>query len=88
MCNLSNIGLIEIWMQRIAIKFKFKLSLKEKLCKLVYGDNEIIFINDWITDTSIRSIIDSKTYINKEKLGKLKPVIEKKEVQLFDSYYN
>ena len=88
MCNLSNIGLIEIWMQRIAIRLKFKLSLKEKLCKLVYGDNEDIFINDWITDMTIKSIINSGSYINKDKIGKMKAIIEKKEVQLFNTYYN
>lgn len=88
MCNLSNIGLIEIWMQRIAIRFKFKLSLREKLCKIVYGDDENIFMNDWITDGSVKSLVDDRSYINKEKIGKMKTVIDKKEVQLFNMYYN
>lgn len=87
-CNLSNIGLIEIWMQRIAIKFKFKLSLKEKLCKLVYGDKEAIFITDWIDDKAIKSLIDSQSFIDKDKIGKMKTIIEKKEVQIFNTYYN
>lgn len=88
MCNLSNIGLIEIWMQRIAIKFKFKLSLKEKLCKLVYGSQEQIFINDWISDNKLKTSIESGLFIDKNKMGKVKTVIERKEVQLFNNYYN
>ena len=88
MCNLSNIGLIEIWMQRIAIKFKFKLSLKEKLCKLVYGETETIFITDWIDNASIKTLIDNKSYIDKNKIGKMKTVIDKREIQLFNNYYN
>lgn len=88
MCNLSNIGLIEIWMQRIAIKFKFKLSLKEKLCKLVYGSNDQIFVNTWISDSAITKLIEQMSFINKSKIGKMKTVIDKREVQLFNNYYN
>lgn len=88
MCNLSNIGLIEIWMQRIAIKFKFKLSLKEKLCELVYGSKEQVFINNWISDQKLKLSIESKLFIDKNKIGKVKTIIERKEVQLFNNYYN
>lgn len=88
MCNLSNIGLIEIWMQRIAIRFKFKLSLKEKLCKVVYGSSEKIFISDWISDNTLKSIIESGSFIDKNKVGKVKAIIERKEVQLFNNYYS
>ena len=75
-------------MQRIAIRFKFKLSLKEKLCKLVYGSSDQIFVNTWITDTAIKKLIEDRSFINKAKIGKMKTVIDKREVQLFNNYYN
>lgn len=87
-CNLSNTGLIEIWIQRMSIGLKFKLSLNEKLCKAVYGEAQNIFITDWINYSTIKTLIDSNFYIDKLKLRKIKTLIGRKEVQTFNMYYN
>ena len=87
-CNLSNTGLIEIWIQRMSIGLKFKLLLNEKLCKAVDGEAQNIFITDWIDDAVIKKSIEDKSYIDKAKISKTKTLISKKEVQVFDSYYN
>ena len=35
--TLSNVGLLEVWIQRIALGVKLKLDFDETLCKYVYG---------------------------------------------------
>lgn len=87
-CNLANIGLLEIWMQRISIGLKFKLKLNEKLCQIVSGNTNKIFETNWISDQAIKKIIDDNLYVDKKKLGKMKARIEKKEVQIFNRYYS
>jgi hypothetical protein len=85
-CSLANIGLLEIWMQRMSIGLKVKLKLNEKLCKTVSGSNHKIFETGWISDQVIKKIIDDNLYVDKKILSKMKPRIGKKEVQLFNPY--
>ncbi len=87
-CTLANIGLIEIWIQRMSIGWKFKLQLNEKLCQAVYGKGQAIFVTDWINYNTIKKLIDSNSYIDKSTLSKTKALINKKEVQIFDLYNN
>ncbi len=85
-CMLANAGLLEIWIQRISIGLNFKLKLDERLCMNVYGGKHKIFETDWIKNKKIRKIIDSNIYINKNEVAKTKPIINKKEVQIFSNY--
>jgi len=85
-CMLANIGLLEIWTQRMSLGLKFKLNLNEKLCKSVYGDTQQIFETGWIKDAKIKNIIDSNVCIDKKIIAKTKVKIENKEVQIFSPY--
>ncbi len=85
-CTLANIGLLEIWTQRMSLGLKFQLTLNEKLCKSVYGDSQQIFETDWIKDAKIKKIIDSNACIDKKIISKTKAKIENKEVQIFNPY--
>jgi RNA-directed DNA polymerase len=87
-CSLANIGLLEIWMQRISLGLKFMLNLNEKLCHIVNGNTHKIFETNWISNKAIKKIIDNNSYIRKNKLSKMKSRIEKKEVQIFNTYYS
>lgn len=87
-CNLANVGLLEIWIQRISVALKHKLVLNEKLCQIVDGSNQQIFETNWIENKSIKKIIDSNTFINKKMLSNINVKIEKREVQIFNPYYN
>jgi len=88
MCQLSNFGLLEIWVQRIFIKLKFKLELEEKLCKAVYNKNQKIFETNWIDNKALKTAIDDCSNVDQKKLAKIKSKIEKREVQIFTSYYD
>jgi len=87
-CTLTNIGLLEIWTQRMSLGLKFELNLNEKLCKSVYDANQQIFETNWIKNTTIKNIIDGNVYIDKKIISRTKAKIENKEVQIFSHYYN
>jgi RNA-directed DNA polymerase len=84
--NLTNIGLIEIWLQRISLGFNFSPKLNEKLCKVISDKSIKIFETGWIDDNSIKTLIDQNIYVNLNRLQKLKKVISKAEVQVFNPY--
>lgn len=86
-CMLSNIGLLEIWMQRISVNLRFPMRYNEKLCKLVTNTSEMIFETSWITNSRIKKLIDSNIFVDKKEIAKSKSIIDIKEVQIFD-YYN
>lgn len=85
-CRLSNIGLLEIWTQRMALGFKHELNFNEKLCKNVHNKKEKIFESSWIKDKSVRKIIESNIHINQKEIKNIKSKIDKKEVLIFNTY--
>ncbi len=87
-CKLPNAGLLEIWIQRMAINYKIKFSFEEKICHIVYGKSENLFDVNWIDNKSIKTLITSNIYIDKRKLVKMNNRIDKKEVQTFISHYS
>lgn len=85
-CTLANIGLMEIWIQRMSIGSKLRFPFNEKLCQAVYGKKQSIFVNDWISNKKIKKIIDDTSVIDEVVLKKTKALIKKNEVQMFRSY--
>lgn len=83
-CNLSNTGIIEIWMQRMSLGINLKLNLSEKLCKLIYGEKISIFELSWILNSQIKDAIEKHSYINNVKLKRVKWKIATKEVSVFE----
>lgn len=86
-CMLSNVGLLEIWTQRIALGLKFKLNLREKLCTYIYDSSQKIFETGWINISNVKAIIDNHGYVDMRKANNVKPVISNKEVQIFGHTY-
>ena len=82
--TLSNAGLLEIWIQRIALGLKLKLDFDETLCKYAYGDyKQKIFTNDWISEKTIKDILSNGVFVNRAVIDKIKPKIERREIQVF-----
>lgn len=86
LCSLANIGLLEIWIQRIALGIRFKLTLKENLCHIVEDINEKLFETDWMSNQTAKKIIDDNNLVEKSKLRVLSQKIDKREVQVFSEY--
>ena len=83
--KIPNTGFLEIWLQRVTLSFKSELKYDESICKLVSGDNVMIWNNDWISSRDLKNAINSKHIIDKSQIKKLKPIISTKEVELFVS---
>lgn len=87
---LPNIGLLEVWIQRIVIGLKLKLNFNEKLCKFTYDAKnknvhilENIFISDWIGNQEIKNILNDYIYVKESIIRNLKTKIDSKEIQPF-----
>ncbi len=85
-CTLPNIGLLEIWLQRMVIKLNTKIKSNEKLCKNAYDNKQRLFNTNWIINSKIKTIIDSNSYLIKNRINKIDKIINKKEVQIFKQY--
>ena len=83
-CTLPNLGLLEVWVQRIALGLKHKLEFNELLCKIVDpSKGQKLFVTDWIDNKKIRNIIDNGVYMHKSVLSRIKPKIDSREIQMF-----
>ena len=86
--QIPNIGYLQIWLQRITVKFDRGRLYEEELCKLVQGnsDNSIIWDFSWI-DGQFGKQIEKIEIIDEEKMRSLPPFVSKEEVELFKSDY-
>ena len=83
-CTLPNIGLLEVWVQRIALGLKHDLEFNELLCNIIDPQmSRKLFITDWIDNRKVKNIIDNGVYVDKSVLSKIKPKIDSNEIQMF-----
>src|SRR5690606_30772832 len=47
--NIPNTGHLEIWLQRMTLKYNFKIDYSEKLTKKVLDHNIQLWNSDWIS---------------------------------------
>lgn len=88
--KISNIGLLNIWLQRLAIPYGRggEIGDTEALCRLVKeklaGEKltDDIWNMEWVID-SVRKKIPYDSIINMEKLESLSKTMEKKETSIF-----
>lgn len=85
--HLPNMGIIEIWLQRITNPIKLdNIQYTENLCKLVDGKDKLIWNNKWIYNTEIKKLVNAKKIIDVDKLRKNQPVIHPNEIDIFKPY--
>ncbi|MFZ2542493.1 MAG: RNA-directed DNA polymerase [Gallionella sp.] len=80
---IPNTGHMQIWLQRVTLKFSNEINFDEPICKLVAGENARIWNNDWISSKKLKDAVDARKIVDKEKLVKITPVISPQEVELF-----
>ncbi|HUQ85086.1 MAG TPA: RNA-directed DNA polymerase [Candidatus Limnocylindrales bacterium] len=83
---LPNSGLLEIWLQRIAIKHSIYFLFEEKLCRNATGENLELFSSKWELPADLKKLLDDAKYIDYESIKNLDAVIDRKEVELFASH--
>lgn len=80
---LPNAGLLEIWLQRIAVPHRLNTKFKDILCQTVDEPDTLLFETSWIAQAPVKRIIDEACYVDNDVLAKLDQVIPKDEVDLF-----
>jgi len=96
--QIPNTEYLDIWLQRIYKTLRknlksgqnaaLKKSLEQNapLCKLVNGEEALIWNSEWISDETLRGMLDNPDIINREKLDKLNPVIDIEEIRVCTNY--
>ena len=88
---LPNTGYIDIWLQRATFSFYKELfqddEEPEPICKLVSGENEEIWNNDWLQCDKLKEAVNAEKIIDREKLTEMESVVQPDEVPLFWDHY-
>lgn len=85
--QIPNTGHMEIWLQRISLKFASEGKFEEPLCRLVSEDCAEVWNNDWISYPALRKAVDPKTIIDRKVLEGMDEIIPVGEVDLFQWDY-
>ena len=77
-----NSSLLLIWLQRITLKIDKNFKYEERLCKVVSGENEGIWNNDWLEPSLLAGFSDD-IIISREVINEMKVTIDKQAVSPF-----
>jgi RNA-directed DNA polymerase len=83
--TIPNIGLLEIWLQRLTYTIDPQYDFYDGLCKKVQEKESIIWNIEWLQDGSLKNIIKETDFIQREELNKLGKIINEDEFDIF--YY-
>jgi len=67
---MPNTGLLDIWMQRLLIKYQDKVKFSDGLCRYVSGEKNDIFNMSWLSNDNLSKIV-SKSYVKKQIINNL-----------------
>lgn len=81
--SIPNTGHMEVWLQRVSVYIDRELEYREPLCRLIAGEHDEIWNNDWITSQTLKHALDARQIVNNEALGQLSSIIPPGEVDLF-----
>ena len=83
--HLPNVGMLEVWLQRLTIKEEVSREYDEPICKYAAGLKNSIWNFDWLK-SDIKKVIDGISFIEKEIIDNLPDFIEYKEIEQFNRY--
>jgi len=85
--GIDNLGYNAIWLQRCLYKVDKSKTYNDKICQVVSSNkSDSIFGNEFISDTSLISLLDKNNFIDRKKLSKISKVPKDSEVNIFDDY--
>lgn len=85
--KIPNSGHMQIWLQRITYPIDRRISYDEGICRLVAGDSDSLWDNEWISSEDLKTSVDAKKIVIRDVLDNMSPVIHPKEVELFHGYF-
>ncbi|STX50916.1 Reverse transcriptase (RNA-dependent DNA polymerase) [Legionella busanensis] len=77
-----NTGHLEIWLQRVSLRFYKEFKYEESICKKVMGKKINIWNCDWLS-TKLSRLINEFDIVDQEVLNNLPDIIRANEVELF-----
>lgn len=80
--QIPNTGHLQIWLQRISLRFTKKPHFDELLCAKLANQDIIVWNSDWL-ETPFKEMVDKYAIIDQKLIDKLPEIIEKAEVDLF-----
>ncbi len=83
--HLPNIGILELWLQRLTIKESRRKKYNEPLSLYAAGYKTPIWNFDWLK-SDIKEIIERIPIIDKKMVDSLPEVIEYREIEQFNKY--
>jgi RNA-directed DNA polymerase len=81
--QLPNTGHMEIWLQRMSMRFSSDIGFEEPLCRLAQGHDVQIWNSDWIQSEELKHALDARAVFDREIAEGIAPVISPEEVELF-----
>lgn len=81
--KIPNTGLLDIWLQRITLKFQNSIEYEEILTKIVKSENNAsaLWNSDWLKKNA--SVVLKETIVDQQKLDELGDIISSEEVSMF-----
>lgn len=82
--RVPNNGYLEIWLQRVTKPKSVGINFEtdEPICKIVDGQNENLWRNDWISSKELKKASDPKNILVKDP-EKSPEIVSPKEIELF-----
>lgn len=83
--RLPNISLTEIWLQRISYPIDKELEYKDKLCKIVKGENITLWNIDYSGNNydELKNIMNNVKIIDEKSLAEIKQIVKPNEINIF-----
>ena len=81
--QIPNTGHMQIWLQRVTFPLSRGIDYDETVCKLVAGNAERLWNNDWISSADLRAAADAARIVETTTRDEIAPVIPLNEVELF-----
>jgi len=85
--KLPNTEILDLWLQRLTLKFDPKKEYQSKLAKKVIDDSQEIWNSKWL-NKDIRKVIKETTIVDNEKIEKMDEYPNIDEVSMFFSKTN
>lgn len=84
--DIPNIGFLDIWLQRISIKYDRFITYEEKLSQIVAGGPDKPWNSDWLVP-GVKAAIESVSIIDENEIKNINKVIPLAETESFLAGY-
>ena len=74
---------MQIWLQRVTLPTQQDIQYDEPLCKLVAGENNNLWNNEWIVSSELKNAVLPTKVIDQSIRDQLTPTIQPDEFELF-----